>query len=245
MINIKDSLLFLKICRNTICEMYDNKELNHFILNEASDYQIMNVIINNEIPTEKYNITKENQLWEQFQDLIYENNNSLYKLIVEMGPISHYNLSSSKKFLQFLKEAGDQQAYAQGLYNNMKTAMKSAKSTIKQGAKASAELANDTSRKGSINKISDGMNAGSAASMIDFSASKLYQEYLAKANQACKGKPDKVACMKGFKTRGMRMRIEKLRSGMSACNKAKNSENCQKSLQKKITRLQTKFDRIK
>ena len=243
MINIKDSLLFLKLSRNTICEIYPDKELNYFIQNEATDYQIMNVIVHEIIPTEKYNIQKENQLWEQFQDLIYENNNSLYKLIVEMGPISQYGLSSTKPFLNFLREVGDQQGYAQGLYANMKSAMSSARSTLQKGTKAAGELAVDTAKKGATNKIVVGMAAGAAATMIAFAAAKLYQQYLSKAAQACKGKPDKVACIKRFKEKALQMRIEKLRSGMSTCGKAKNSDACKKSLQNKITKLQAKADK--
>ena len=56
MINITDSLLFLSIARNTIDEMHTQKDFKYFIQNEASDYQIMSILINNEIPEEKYNI---------------------------------------------------------------------------------------------------------------------------------------------------------------------------------------------
>ena len=243
--NINDSLLFLKICRDTICEINDNKELNYFIQNEASDYQIINIIVNNEIPTEKYNITKEHETWEIFQDLIYENNNNLYKLIVEIGPIVEYGLSSSRLILNHLREAGDQEAYAQSLYDNMKTAMKSAKSNLQKGSKAASELAADTAKKASTNKIVVGMTAGAGAAMIAFAAAKLYQQYLSKAAKACKGRPDKVACMKGFKQKALSIRIDKLRSGMGQCNKAKNSENCKKSLQAKITKVQKKIDSIR
>jgi len=242
--NINNSLLFLKICRTTICEIYNEKELNYFIQNEASDYQIMNIIVNDIIPNEKYNIKKENQLWEQFQDLVYQNNNNLYKLIVEMGPIVEYNLSSSRIILNYLKEASDQQVYANSLYDNMKTAMKSARSNIKKGVKAANELANDTAKKAATNKIVVGMTAGAAAAMIAFAAAKLYQQYLSKAAKVCKGRPDKVACMKGFKQKALKIRVQKLRSGISTCGKSKNQSNCQKSLQSKITKLQMKLDKI-
>ena len=238
--NINDSLLFLKICRDTICEMNDNKELNYFIQNEASDYQIISVIVNNELPTEKYNIVEEYKVWETFQDLIYEN-----KLIVEMGPIVEYGLSSSRIILNHLREAGDQQAYAQSLYDSMKTAMQSAKANLKKGSKAAAELATDTAKKASTNKIVVGATAGAAAAMIAFAAAKLYQQYLSKAAKACKGRPDKVACMKGFKNKALSIRMDKLRSGMGQCGKAKNSENCKKSLQAKITKVQKKIDSIR
>jgi hypothetical protein len=243
--NINDSLLFLKICRDTICETSSNKELNYFIQNEASDYQIINIIVNNEIPEKKYDIVDEHKIWEHFQDLIYENHNHLYKLVVEMGPVFEYGLSSSKVILNFLKETGDQQAYAATLYDSMKSAMSAAKSNLKKGSKAAAELVSDTANKASTNKIVVGATAGAAAAMIAFAAAKLYQQYLSKAAKACKGRPDKVACMKGYKTKALGMRIQKLRSGMSTCNKAKNSENCKKSLQAKITKIQLKIDKTR
>jgi len=242
--NINNSLLFLRICRDTICEIYTDRELNYFIQNEASDYQIINIIVHNEIPFEKYNIIEEKKVWKQFQNSIYKNNKNMYKLVSEMGPIIEYNLSSSKVILNFLTEVGDQQKYVQGLYNNMKSAMKSAKSTIQKGAKAASDLAVDTAGKAASNKIVVGMAAGAAATMVAFAAAKIYQQYLSKAAKACNGKPDKVNCMRAFKKRAMTMRIEKLKSGMATCNKAKNSENCQKSLQSKILKLQLKADKI-
>ncbi len=55
------------------------------------------------------------------------------------------------------------------------------------------------------------MAGGAAAAMIAFAAAKLYQQYLSKSAQACKGKPDKVDCMRSFKQKAMTMRIEKLK----------------------------------
>jgi len=224
--------------------MYTNKEFKYFIQNEASDYQIMNIIVHNEIPIEKYNLVKENILWNQFKDLVYEKDIIIHKLILEMGPIIPYKLSSSRLILNFLREAGDQQSYTQGLYNNMKTAMKSVKSSIKKGSKAATELAVDTANKASTNKIAIGMTAGAAAAIIAFAAAKIYENYLSKAALSCKGRPDKVACMKSFKDKAMQMRISKLRSGMAQCTKAKNVENCKKSLQSKITKLVEKSKQV-
>jgi len=243
--NIKDSLLFLSICRNTIQEIAIDKDLKYFIQTEASDYQIMGIIINNKIPIEKYNITKENELWVTFQNLIYENyENKIYELIVEMSPICQYNLSSSKIILEFLRESSDQQKYVQGLYNNMKSAMKATKNAMNKGTKAAASTAIETAGKGSMGKIAVGITAGAAISIIIFAAEKIHQNYLSKAAKICKGKPEKIACIRQFKNKAMRMRIEKLRSGMSSCNKAKNSDTCKKSLQSQISKLQVKADKI-
>ncbi len=70
--NINDSLLFLKICRDTICEMINENDFKYFIQNKASDYQIMSIITNNKIPTEKYNLVKEYEVWDTFGELMFE-----------------------------------------------------------------------------------------------------------------------------------------------------------------------------
>ncbi len=242
--NIKDSLLFLKICRNTIYEMTDNQELKYFIHVEASDYQIMNVIVNNEIPLEKYNIKKEYKLWEQFHKLVYEYDNKMYKLIHELGPISKYNLSSSKVILEFITEAGDQQSWLQGLHGNMKKAVRNSKSLIKKGSKAAAKLAVDTASKGSLSSIAVGVTGAAAVSLVAFAATKIYKNYLDKAARMCKGKPDKAACLKSQKDKALRLRMQKLKSGLGVCAKAQNSENCKDSLQKKIGNVQNKLTKL-
>ena len=50
--------------------------------------------------------------------------------------------------------------------------------------------------------------------------------------------------MKEFQDKAMRMRISKLRSGIATCSKAKNPENCKKSLQSKISKLQLRADKL-
>jgi len=245
MINIIDSFLFLSISRDIISEMFTEKDLKYFIQYEASDYQIINIIINNEIPKEKYNINKEYKLWNKFKQLIYENTNnkSLKKIIIEMGPICEYNLSSCKS-IQNLQEAGDQPKFIQSLFNKLSTIKKNAKSAAQKGTTAAAKLTADTAKKGNLNSIAVGMTAGAAAGIIAFTAAKIYQNYLSKAARSCSGKPDKVACMRDFKNKALRMQMDKLKSGIGVCRKAKNSNNCKKSLQAKIGKLQIKIDSV-
>lgn len=238
-VNIKESLLFLSICRSTLYEMYDNKELKYFIKNEASDYQIINIIVNDEIPIEKYNLKEEKKQWEIFRHTICESS----KLFDRMGPIVEYRLSSCKVIYDHLNEvSGDQGKYIQGLYNNMKSAMKTIKSTAAKGTTAAADLASKTAES-PLGKIAVGATAGAAASVIVFAAIKAYKDYIGKASQACNGKPDKVACMKQYKDRALQLRIAKIRSGMSTCNKAKNADACKRSLQKQLDKLQAKEEK--
>lgn len=247
MSGLLNSLIFLKIGRDTLCELIDDKDFKYFIQTEASDYQIMNILVHNTIPEEKYNEIKENQLWEQFQELICENwdDTEIHKIVLEMGPIYKHGLSSSKPILEFLNEIGDQQKYIQGLYSSLKKSASLARQNIEKGSKAIARTAAETAKKGALGKVAVGMTAGAAASVIAYAAYKLYQNHLTKAGRACKGKPDKTACMRAYKDRAMQIRIEKLKSGLASCTKAKNKENCQKSIQSKITKLQTRKDKNK
>ena len=244
--NVKDSLLFLSICRNTLSEMYEDKDLKYFIQNEATDYQIISLIVNNKIPVEKYNLEKEYQQWNKLQKIVIES--SIYKplksIFFEIGPVIQYNLSSNRIILEFLLEAdNDQETYVQGLYNKMKDGMKNSREIMSKGVTAAADVTADIASN-PVSKIAVGATAGAAASIIVFAAAKLYQNYLSKAAKACKGRPDKVDCMKQYKDKALNMRIEKLRSGISVCNKAKNPDACKQSLQKRIAKLQTKVDRV-
>lgn len=212
-VNIKEKLLFLSICRHTLCEMYDNIELKKFIVNEATDYQIISTIVNNKIPYEKNNPVEEKKQWEIFQHII-----SNKELFIEM------NLNEVD---------GDQGKYVQGLYDDMKISMKKLKSSANKEKNA-------VDPNVSLDKVAVGTNAGAAASVIKFTAAKAYKDYLIKAKEFCNGRPDKIACMNKSKQTAMAMRIEKLRSGISTCNKAKNADACKKSLQNQLDKLQSK-----
>jgi hypothetical protein len=49
--------------------------------------------------------------------------------------------------------------------------------------------------------------------------------------------------MKQYKDRALQLRIAKIRSGMSTCNKAKNADACKRSLQKQLDKLQAKEEK--
>ncbi len=102
----------------------------------------------------------------------------------------------------------------------------------------------NTAKKSPTNAIAVGAAGGAAATIIAFMASKLYKNYISKHARNCKGKPDKVACMRSIKNKAFRMRLDKLKSGMSICGKAKNPDGCKKSLQNKISSLQKRIDKI-
>ncbi len=233
MINIKNSLLFLSICRNTLNEMNTDKDLKYFLMYEASDYQIMNIIVNDEIPLEKYDALKEQDLWNNFQHTLQENSSRITsKLFINLGPISEYNLSSSKTVVEFLREV-DQPKFVSNMFNKINSLKKTATKTYKQGVNAAKD-----------NPVAGALTAAASISAIVYAAHMIYKNFLSTAAKACKGKPDKVACMRQYKSKALRLKIDKLKSGLGRCAKAKNVENCKKSLQSKIKKTQEKIAKI-
>ena len=84
--NLNESLLFLLSMRETLCLLIDEsnisykKELKSFIINEASDYQIVSLILDGELPLDESQYFNELVLFERIRIEVKENKN----LICEM-----------------------------------------------------------------------------------------------------------------------------------------------------------------
>lgn len=122
-VNIPDSILFLTSCRlaikesvllNEDLEKYTKLGLVDFVMNEATDYQIMNIVVNDEFVEEKYNLEGEIDLFNQYKEMVVENiqdfafmeSEDLKSLLYEVGPISSEGLSTAAPILEFLYESG-------------------------------------------------------------------------------------------------------------------------------------------
>ena len=118
-----ESLLFLKLARNSICESIDTSkvgkknELKEYIQNEASDYEIIHLITLGEMPEEKFNDVLESYVWDLYKkDIVrsYDyltitegfNEEDVDNIIFEMGPISGYGLSSAKPIMELHQHNG-------------------------------------------------------------------------------------------------------------------------------------------
>jgi len=114
-VKISDSILFLTTARSILADnineskMENKTELVEFIINEASDYEIMSVLVTNEMPKEKYNIQKEMQLFSILKEQILNSSNVLMEamgskvfkeFILEIGPV-YPHLSTAKPLLEF------------------------------------------------------------------------------------------------------------------------------------------------
>ena len=91
--NVADSLLFSLSARDAIRDTVnlssiENKvEVKNFITNEASDYQVMSLLVNGELPKQKFNPIKEINLFSELKSSIVENHDLVVDLVGEEEPI--------------------------------------------------------------------------------------------------------------------------------------------------------------
>jgi hypothetical protein len=119
--NIKDSILFLLTSRKTISDfIVSETKLNdvdkvlakNFIMNEASDYEIMSILMRSQFPDEKYNQLKENNLFDSLRIFISLNedrlstsiNKNTMESILEIDSVSQYGFSTAIPVLEFIME---------------------------------------------------------------------------------------------------------------------------------------------
>lgn len=123
-VDIPDSILFLTSCRlaiketvmtNADLEQEDRYELANFVMNEASDYQVMNIVVNDEFVEEKYSLEDEINLFDQYREMVVDNiyefagvmeSEDLHTILYEIGPVSQHGISTAVPILEFLYESG-------------------------------------------------------------------------------------------------------------------------------------------
>lgn len=98
---IKDTHLFLSIARETLCEFLD--EMNpedtmiarKFFMNEATDYEIIHILIEGEIPSKKHDLVMESFYLTKLRE---------FGDIFNFCPLSLYNFSSQPVVRDFVTE---------------------------------------------------------------------------------------------------------------------------------------------
>jgi len=122
--NETNSILFLTSARTALCDLVEVSEsadpkyvlnMKHFIRNEASDYQVMSLLMDGELPNQKINLFEEDALFERFREGILYNfsemsdvlgDNVAKSLIYEVGPVSQYGIDTATPILEHLIESG-------------------------------------------------------------------------------------------------------------------------------------------
>jgi len=86
-----------------------------------------------------------------------------------------------------------------------------------------------------------------AASLLIYSAYKVYQRYLSSAAKSCKGRSgaDKTACMKKFKLNALMKQRTELQKAFSGCAKSKDPKKCSSSIGNKIKSLSGQIEKLK
>ena len=111
--SVRNSILFLALARNTICEMVEKNldenistktELTNYIQNEASDYEIIHLLATNNMPEEKYDIVDEEIAWQAFRHQIVQDFSTLSEniepsildeVVFNLGSVTSLSLSSA------------------------------------------------------------------------------------------------------------------------------------------------------
>jgi len=85
--NVGDSVLFLLAARETLSSIIEGEEsvnkndLIKFIQVEASDYQVMNLLLKGTLPEDKYNAVDEALLFSEFKESMLINKNFVTEII--------------------------------------------------------------------------------------------------------------------------------------------------------------------
>jgi len=93
--NIGDSVLFLLSSRAALANIIEasgtknSSDLISFIHNEASDYEIMNLLVNGSLPDEKYNDVAEMLLFSEFKESVMMNKDFVIEMV---GEDTFYNV---------------------------------------------------------------------------------------------------------------------------------------------------------
>ena len=87
--SISESILFLLSARESLCHMVETSsveyksQIKNFLMNEASDYEIIYMLMHEEMPNEKYNFVDEIKLFSKLKEQVLVNSDILTKCMGE------------------------------------------------------------------------------------------------------------------------------------------------------------------
>jgi hypothetical protein len=270
MFSINESVQFLLVIRSLMSETTSLSELSkeekvslqNYFTNQATDYEIMHLFVKGDIPKNRYDIVEEANLFDEFRSTLkkdlpilskYVDKKIIESVILKVGPVSDRGLSSSHSVLEFLITNSNTSILLEDKVDRWKLrdigkgkelAKKQIKSVTMLPTKANFQRAINffkTSKKGQV------VAAAAVVALAVFAGYKLYQAKFSAAAKACiklQG-PEKSACMKKFKLAAMNDQLAALKQGITACPSSSNPEQCSKTLQNKIRKLEIKMKSLK
>jgi hypothetical protein len=113
--SLYDSVLFLIFARESLVYAIENnpdlsktdkKEIKNFVLKEATDYEILSLLVENKVPEKRNDFNLEYNLTNLLNKFFYENNNIFTQNIgvLKLVPLSIYGISSQPKDIKFISE---------------------------------------------------------------------------------------------------------------------------------------------
>jgi hypothetical protein len=238
--NVIESLTFLAIARETLAEGVTEETSKDFLLNEATDFEILHLLVSGKFPKVRESAKAEQAIMDSLKTYVLENKDTFYtfmgptavsSFILEVDIVSPLNISSSFKFIkENLIPVSEGKKGLQGILTNLKGVP----------GKISGATKNLTKKQ----KITLGAGALAVAALAGYAAYKIYQNYFSKVARHCAGGPDKVACVKKARVSALKAQATTLKSSMVACGKTNNPEKCRASMNKKISGVEAKISNL-
>jgi hypothetical protein len=326
--SIAESILFLLSARESLCYMVEASSIEHkdqvtnFLMNEASDYEIMYMLIHEEMPNEKYNFVDEVRLFSDLKEQILVNYSIINELLgediqtfINEVDLIYPNYSSAASLLEFQLAAKKDSVLNEGIWDvikgladkegvgfeQMKNKIKKLadkegvafekmvgkvkagfKKSISKGAKDvdslrkvslggadadaaarqvptgkmaavmqairdKAQAAGPAIAKFAMSPAGQAVGGAALAALAIYVSVKVYKRFMSKAAKSCAGQSGsaKTMCMKKYQHGAIVAQVKDLGSAMNACAKSKSPEKCKVPIQKKISKLQVKMQKMK
>jgi len=268
--NLQESLLFSISARETLCLLVSESKVPHktelksFLINEATNYQIMSLIVDGILLLDEFNYFDELVLFERIRIEVKENKDFIYELFgadlfddvtKKVGSISpeFFLLEDDMdpKIRAMLDSAKKAAAKVDLDYDTKSVVRKFKPDTVKKGISLHARIIKSFDNlkqqaSSGTNAVTSFVKAHPAeisgvllAVLAIYVSSKLYKRFYSKAAKSCskfKGSK-KTICMKKFQITGYKTQLIDLKKAANKCGMTKNPKKC-------ITAIQIKIDKI-
>jgi hypothetical protein len=243
--NVIESLTFLAMARETLAETVNEENSKSFLINEATDFEILHLLVSGKFPKARQSLKGEQTIMDSLKTYVLENKETfetfigptaVSSFVSEVDIISPLKISSS---LKFIKEnlVKDKKSISEADIQNLTKLLKKGKDTV---SKKIESVKNLTKKQ----KLTLGAGALAVAALAGYAAYKIYQNYFSKVARHCSGSPDKVACVKKARVAALKAQATTLKSSIVACGKTSNPDKCRASVNKKISGVEEKISKL-
>ena len=260
LVNESDQKLFSLACRESLALHLENEQHKKFVLQEASDYDIIHFIFEGEWSENNYLneasvlgiVQKAAEVTSKIYDGIVKSaSTSIEKIkeaIDDRKRLGKQVEDLQQKLAQKEKEltqAKSLKGSAVNFFNALKTTVEKGAAAVASQATKSYEIAkNFVQANPQKSKVLLGPALLSA--LLLFAAYKTYQRFFSRAAKACKGKSgaDKTNCMLQFKIKALEAQVADLNAAKRGCNVSRRPVKCNVVLEKKIQKIKQKIKKL-